>query len=201
MTLDEIRARCIDNFWLLAREFKDYIYDTPQHAIFFVSECQVKAMAKLGVKNMAIYEQAVRQDHSLAKDEVRQRFYAKRLDDEMKRRGVKIEHLQYGQAYRSMMKQAKLLEQHNEDAQADFLRNMAATEPDQRPEDWVRTGCYIWKGQYVEAENGSENIPFIYDEIAYFISDPIVLDASKLATVTIVLPGQNKYMVRTNVPM
>lgn len=201
MTLEEIRARCVDNFWLLSKGFKDYMFNSDRHAIFFVSECQAKAMAKLGVKAMALYEQQCRRDPPIVKDPVKQKFYIKRLDDDMVRHGVKVEHLVYGASYRSMIREAQILEEHNEDGQADFLRNLAATEPDQTPEDWVRSGCYIWKGQYAETENGRDNASFIYDEIAYFISDPIVVDATKLVTVTIVVPGRKKYMVRTNVPM
>ena len=90
LTLDEIKARDIDNQALVLKACKPVLFESPGQCKFWVGETLRKILAKLGV---ALILQ-VTGDPKV--DKLHHELAAKRVDRQMKERGVKVESRQYG---------------------------------------------------------------------------------------------------------
>ena len=89
LTLDEIKARDIDNQALVWKTCKPVMFESPAQCKFWVGETLRKILAKLGVTlivNVTGNEKTDKMQHELA---------ARRVDRQMKARGVKVESRQY----------------------------------------------------------------------------------------------------------
>lgn len=205
LTLDEIYQRLIDNFYLLAHNFRDIIADSSQIAMKICGLGYAGAMKHLGVKAMELYERTMRANPNLVNDPFYQKAYGNRLEREMRAKGVKVEHLESGKGFKMTMAAKRLFEAGNEQ-EAYKVAEAAKHENEQDYEHVFRTGTYFFKGQWTKKDspgNSEGEDYFIYDEISHFVGDPVVMDASKLPGMiggAIVVPGQIKYIIRTNVP-
>ena len=89
LTLDEIRKRDIDNQALVWKACKPVKFQSPEQCKFWVGETLRKILAKLGVALVLTVTgnpKADKMQHEMA---------AKRVDRQMKQRGVKVESRKY----------------------------------------------------------------------------------------------------------
>ena len=90
LTLDEIKARDIDNQALIWKTCKPVKFETPAQCKFWVGETLRKILAKLGVSlvlNVTGNPKIDKMQHEMA---------SKRVDRQMKSRGVRVESREYG---------------------------------------------------------------------------------------------------------
>ena len=90
LTLDEIRERDIDNQALIWKACKPVKFESPAQCKFWIGETLRKILAKLGV---ALILQVTGNPKV---DKLHHELAAKRVDRQMKAKGVKVESRQYG---------------------------------------------------------------------------------------------------------
>jgi hypothetical protein len=90
LTLGEIRERDIDNFHLLKKSkgFKQYVFDRPNHAVFFHGQAMAKCMKKLGVDTLWKHS-TEKNNRSLTPQEIA--HYSLRVENEMADKDVSVE--------------------------------------------------------------------------------------------------------------
>lgn len=89
LTLDEIRDRDIDNQALVWKACKPVKFESPAQCKFWVGETLRKILAKLGVSLV------LKVTGNPKIDKAQHELAAKRVDRQMKERGVKVESRQY----------------------------------------------------------------------------------------------------------
>jgi len=89
LTLDEIRDRDIDNQALVWKKCEPVLFESPAQCKFWVGETLRKILAKLGVSLI------LKVTGDLKVDKRQHELAAKRVDRQMKERGVKVESRQY----------------------------------------------------------------------------------------------------------
>jgi len=89
LTLDEIRDRDIDNQALVWKQCKPVLFQSPGECKFWVGETLRKILAKLGVSLV------LKVTGNPKIDKAQHELAAKRVDRQMKERGVKVESRQY----------------------------------------------------------------------------------------------------------
>ena len=89
LTLDEIRERDIDNQALVWKTCKPVLFQSPAQCKFWVGETLRKILAKLGVSLV------LKVTGNAKADKAQHELAAKRVDRQMKERGVKVESRQY----------------------------------------------------------------------------------------------------------
>jgi len=90
LTLDEIRDRDIDNQALIWKQCKPVKFESPAQCKFWVGETLRKILAKLGVSLV------LKVTGNPKTDKMQHEMAAKRVDRQMKEKGVKVESRQYG---------------------------------------------------------------------------------------------------------
>ena len=90
LTLDEIRDRDIDNQALVWKKCKPVKFESPAQCKFWVGETLRKILAKLGVSLV------LKVTGNPKTDKMQHELAAKRVDRQMKQKGVKVESRQYG---------------------------------------------------------------------------------------------------------
>ena len=89
LTLDEIKDRDIDNQALVWKDCKPVKFQSPAQCKFWVGETLRKILAKLGVALV------LKVTGNPKADKMQHEMAAKRVDRQMKERGVKVESRQY----------------------------------------------------------------------------------------------------------
>lgn len=89
LTLDQIRDRDIDNQALVWKDCKPVKFQSPEQCKFWVGETLRKILAKLGVSLV------LKVTGNPKIDKAQHELAAKRVDRQMKERGVKVESRQY----------------------------------------------------------------------------------------------------------
>ena len=89
LTLDEIRDRDIDNQALVWKDCKPVKFESPAQCKFWVGETLRKILAKLGVSLV------LKVTGNPKVDKMQHEMAAKRVDRQMKKRGVKVESREY----------------------------------------------------------------------------------------------------------
>jgi len=89
LTLEEVKARDIDNFHLLlaSKGCKDLIFEHLKDAIVFHGQAMARCMGKLGCKTL--YEHSKRTPKALTRSEMT--FYTLKVEKEMQRNDVVVE--------------------------------------------------------------------------------------------------------------
>lgn len=89
LTLDQIRDRDIDNQALVWKACKPVKFESPGQCKFWVGETLRKILAKLGV------DLVLKITGNTKADEIQHELAAKRVDRQMKQKGVKVESRDY----------------------------------------------------------------------------------------------------------
>lgn len=89
LTLDEIKERDIDNQALVWKTCKPVKFQTPEQCKFWVGETLRKILAKLGV------DLIIKITGNPKTDKMQHKLAAKRVENQMKVKGVKVESRQY----------------------------------------------------------------------------------------------------------
>lgn len=89
LTLDEIKARDIDNLGLVMKSAKPVTFESDAQCKFWMGETLRKILAKLGV------DLILKVTGNPKADKLQYQFAAKRVDKQMKEKGVKVENRNY----------------------------------------------------------------------------------------------------------
>jgi hypothetical protein len=193
LTLDQVMERDADNFNLVMKECKRYRAKNEQEASLFFVEAYRTGLSKLGVTAIDKLRDAIKA--SGGRKQVNTAFYEKLCAKQEADKGIICQRRKYN-----------LTEQMQRALEDTRLRESAASAAGMRTEakqfaeqcerillaiknlhnaqhDFRRTGLYI----------------YYQDEIAYFVGEPIIQNAS--AQGGVIIPGRKEIFVWTNVPM
>ncbi len=191
MTLDKIAERDAENFALVMKACKRYRAKDRQEAKIFFVEAYRTALSKLGVKAI----DRLRDQIKAGKTRINTAYFEKLCNKQAEEKGIICQHRPYSLAGQMQ----KALE--NAKVQGSAARAAgeleAAKEYDEQCQRLVQAIQNLHNAQHDFRRTGL----YIYyqDEIAYFVSDPIIQQAT--AQGGIILPGRKDIFIWTNVPM
>lgn len=193
LTLDQVMERDADNFNLIMKACNRYRAPNPTEAKVFFVEAYRTGLSKLGVTAIDKLRDAIKAGGGRKK--INTSFYEKLCIKQENDKGIICQHRKYNliEQMQTALETARL---HASSARAQGLHEQEKEYDNQSERillaiknlhnaqhDFRRTGLYI----------------YYQDEIAYFIGDPIIQDAS--AQGGLLLPGRKEIFVWTNVPM